>query len=70
MFGDNRFKALLEPSVAGILSEPLTFSPIFESGHMGLKLPVSFQDKGATLVCAGSVYVDYLNFLNQIKEAA
>lgn len=70
MFGDNRFKALLEPSVASILSEPLTFSPIFESGYMGLKLPVNFQDKGATLVCAGSVYVDYLNFLNQIKEAA
>lgn len=70
IFGDARFKALLEPSVANILSEPLTFSPIFESGYMGLKLPVDFQDKSATLVCAGSVYVDYINFLNQIKEAA
>ena len=70
MFEDERYKMILQPDFAVHMSEPLTFAPIFEDGFMGLKFKADFEGRNAVMICAGSVFSDYLNFINQIKEAA
>ena len=70
MFEDERYKMILQPDFAVHMSEPLTFAPIFEDGFMGLKFKADFEGRNAVMICAGSVFSDYLNFINQKKEAA
>lgn len=70
MFEDERFKMILEPSFATKMQDGLNYEPVFLSGFMGLKLRVNYQGETSTMICAGSVYNDYMKFLNQIKEAA
>jgi len=70
IFKDERFKLLLEPSVTTAFSKNLIFNPPFESGYMGVKRAVKFENKDATMLCAGSVYEDYEKFFNKIMEAA
>ncbi|MGG7047854.1 MULTISPECIES: HrcA family transcriptional regulator [unclassified Campylobacter] len=70
MFEDERFKMILEPSFATHMSDGLNFDPIFESQYLGLKLRVKFSGETSTMICAGSVYNDYIKLLKQIREAA
>ncbi|MBE2986475.1 HrcA family transcriptional regulator [Campylobacter sp. RM12920] len=70
MFDDERFKMILEPSFATKMQQGLSFAPIFTEDFMGLKINVNYQDKPSTMICAGSVYSNYVKFLNQIKEVA
>lgn len=70
IFGDDRIKAILDPSFESYFSSNLLFKPIFSSAYMGLKTKVMFEGKSAVMICAGSVYNDYEKFINSIKEAA
>ena len=70
IFKDERFKILLNPSIAVNFGKNLIFSPYFESGFMGIKRAVKLGEKDATMICAGSVYEDYDKFFNYITEAA
>ena len=70
MFGDERFKMMLDPGFAAQMNEGLTFSPLFDEGFMGLKLKMTYLGYPCEMICAGSIYSDYVKFLNKIKEAA
>ncbi|MCR4942381.1 MAG: HrcA family transcriptional regulator, partial [Campylobacter sp.] len=70
MFEDERFKLILEPSFENYMSERIAFTPLFEDGYMGLKLHTNFKGQSSTMICAGSVYSDYMKFLNEIMEVA
>jgi len=37
---------------------------------MGLKFKANYLGSEAQMICAGSVYTDYVKFINLIKEAA
>ena len=70
IFKDERFKILLNPSIAVNFTKNLIFAPYFEHGFMGIKCPVKFEGKDATMICAGSVYEDYEKFFNYAKGVA
>ena len=70
IFKDERFKILLNPSIAVNFDKNLIFAPYFEPGFMGIKRPVKFQNKDATMICAGSVYEDYEKFFKFSKGVA
>ncbi|MBR8462024.1 HrcA family transcriptional regulator [Campylobacter sp. faydin G-24] len=70
MFDDERYKMIFEPSFAALMNDGLTFAPVFKDEFMGLKLDINFQGDSAVMICAGSVYIDYVKFINKIKEAA
>ena len=70
IFKDERFKILLNPSIAVNFTKNLIFAPYFEHGFMGIKCPVKFEGKNATMICAGSVYEDYEKFFNYAKGVA
>lgn len=69
-FGVQVFRALAQPSFASSLSLGLNFLPIFSDDSVALRLNASYEGESATLLCAGSVYADYLKFINEIKEVA
>ncbi|MDA3051159.1 HrcA family transcriptional regulator [Campylobacter sp. JMF_02 ED1] len=70
IFKDERFKILLNPSIAVNFDKNLIFAPYFEPGFMGIKCPVKFENKDATMICAGSVYEDYEKFFKFSKGVA
>ncbi|QKF62816.1 heat-inducible transcription repressor [Campylobacter mucosalis] len=70
MFDDERYKMILEPSFATKMSDGVNYEPVFNSDFMGLKLRVLHQGESSTMICAGSIYSDYVKFLNEIREAA
>ena len=70
IFKDERFKILFNPSIAVNFTKNLIFAPYFEHGFMGIKCPVKFEGKNATMICAGSVYEDYEKFFNYAKGVA
>ncbi len=67
IFKDERFKILLNPSIAVNFTKNLIFAPYFEHGFMGIKRPVKFEGEDATMICAGSVYENYEKFFNYAK---
>ena len=70
MFKDRRFKMVFDPSFSLQMDEKLTFSPMFDENYMGLKFKANYLGSEAQMICAGSVYTDYVKFINLIKEAA
>lgn len=52
------------------MSDGLNFTPIFADEYMGIKMRVKFCGENSTMVCAGSVYSDYVKLINQIREVA
>jgi len=70
IFKDERFKILLNPSIAVNFTKNLIFAPYFEHGFMGIKRPVKFEGEDATMICAGSVYENYEKFFNYAKGVA
>lgn len=70
MFKDERFKMILDPSFEGLMASNLTFSPLFDESHIGIKCDVRYLGNDAKMICAGSVYTDYEKFFNYIKDAA
>ena len=70
MFKDRRFKMVFDPSFSLQMEEKLTFSPMFDENYMGLKFKANYLGSEAQMICAGSVYTDYVKFINLIKEAA
>ncbi len=70
MFKDRRFKMVFDPSFSLQMDEKLTFSPIFDENFMGLKFSANYLGNEAQMICAGSIYTDYVKFINLIKEAA
>ncbi|WP_459819831.1 HrcA family transcriptional regulator [Campylobacter concisus] len=70
MFKDRRFKMVFDPSFSLQMDEKLTFSPMFDENFMGLKFSTNYLGNEAQMICAGSIYTDYVKFINLIKEAA
>lgn len=70
IFGDGRFKMILDPSFERLMSSNLAFAPLFEDSFMGIKCGLNFKGKRAKMICAGSVYTDYEKFFNHIKDVA
>ena len=70
MFKDRRFKMVFDPSFSLQMYEKLTFSPMFDENFMGLKFSTNYLGNEAQMICAGSIYTDYVKFINLIKEAA
>ncbi|AQW85942.1 heat-inducible transcription repressor [Campylobacter pinnipediorum subsp. caledonicus] len=70
MFENKKIKSILEPSFENFMKKKLTFSPLFEDGFMGLKLAANYKGEDSIMVCSGSVYANYIRFLNNIKEVA
>ncbi len=70
MFKDRRFKMVFDPSFSLQMDEKLTFSPMFDENFMGLKFSTNYLGNEAEMICAGSIYTDYVKFINLIKEAA
>ena len=70
MFKDRRFKMVFDPSFSLQMDEKLTFSPMFDENFMGLKFSANYFGNEAQMICAGSIYTDYVKFINLIKEAA
>ena len=70
MFKDRSFKMVFDPSFSLQMDEELTFSPMFDENYMGLKFKANYLGSEAQMICAGSVYTDYVKFINLIKEAA
>lgn len=70
MFKDRRFKMVFDPSFSLQMDEKLTFSPMFDENFMGLKFSANYLGNEAQMICAGSIYTDYVKFINLIKEAA
>ena len=70
MFKDRRFKMFFDASFSLQIDEILTFSPIFYDNFMGLKFSTNYLGNEAEMICAGSIYTDYVKFINLIKEAA
>lgn len=70
MFKDRRFKMIFDPSFSLQMDEKLTFSPMFDENFMGLKFSANYLGNEAQMICAGSIYTDYVKFINLIKEAA
>ena len=70
MFKDRRFKMVFDPSFSLQMNEKLTFSPMFDENFMGLKFSANYLGNEAQMICAGSIYTDYVKFINLIKEAA
>ncbi len=70
MFKDRRFKMVFDPSFSLQMDEKLTFSPMFDENFMGLKFSANYLGNEVQMICAGSVYTDYVKFINLIKEAA
>lgn len=70
MFEDERFKMILDPSFEQLMSSNLSFSPLFNEGHIGIKRDVKYLGNEAKMICAGSVYTDYEKFFNHIKDVA
>ena len=70
MFKDRRFKMIFDPSFSLQMDEKLTFSPMFDENFMGLKFSTNYLGNEAQMICVGSIYIDYVKFINLIKEAA
>ena len=70
MFKDRRFKMVFDPSFSLQMDEKLTSSPMFDENFMGLKFSTNYLGNEAEMICAGSIYTDYVKFINLIKEAA
>ncbi len=70
MFKDRCFKMVFDPSFSLQMDEKLTFSPMFDENFMGLKFSANYLGNEAQMICAGSIYTDYVKFINLIKEAA
>ncbi|MGF7441665.1 HrcA family transcriptional regulator [Campylobacter concisus] len=70
MFKDSRFKMIFDPSFSLQMDDKLAFSPLFDENFMGLKFNANYLGSEAQMICAGSIYTDYVKFLNLIKEAA
>ncbi len=70
MFKDRRFKMVFDPSFSLQMDEKLTFSPMFDENFMGLKFSANYLGNEAQMICVGSIYTDYVKFINLIKEAA
>ncbi|MDL0089217.1 HrcA family transcriptional regulator [Campylobacter gastrosuis] len=70
MLSDERVKLIFEPSFESLMSENIAFYPLFNDGFMGLKLRANYLGNEAVMICGGSIYANYVKFLNEIREAA
>ncbi|NLY03225.1 MAG: HrcA family transcriptional regulator, partial [Campylobacter sp.] len=70
IYNDSKFELLLDPNFINFMRGNIAYEPLFERGFMGVKREVKFNDKNATMLCAGSVYEDWEKFFDIVMEAA
>lgn len=67
---NKNFTLFLNPNFPASLSDGLYFEDLLPEGYMALKQKASFKGEEAELFCLGDLYVDYEQFLNEIKESS
>lgn len=63
------FSSLLNTKLLDYFTDNLIYDELFLPEYMGVKLDCTFKENKSKLILAGSIFTDFENILNQLREA-
>ncbi|MBZ7986033.1 hypothetical protein AVANS14531_06770 [Campylobacter sp. Cr9] len=63
------FSSIMNAKLLDYFTSSLIYDELFLPEYMGVKIDCNFKQNKSTLVLAGSIFTDYENVLNQLREA-